>query len=181
LVNYPPKDSYPDLAERVMIGIERAKYNRIFIVEDDDYYPDTFFADLLKHNKFDFIGYGSTIYYHVGRRAYIYMNHPTHAGLFTTGLLKDALDLSVFHGNVFLDIRLWEYARKKNSFLLLPLKKDFPIGIKHGIGLCGGAGHRPDFKYSFPDENWEWLKSHVREESFNFYQKIWHTLNNKSL
>ena len=47
-----------------------------------------------------------------------------------------------------------------------------PIGIKHGIGLCGGSAHTVNFPFDIDDKKLYWLKQNVRKESFEFYKSM---------
>ena len=71
-----------------------------------------------------------------------------------------------------LDMRMWLFAQR--------LKVEFvnpgAIGIKHGIGLCGGLGHQFNANYIKDFGMW-YLKSKVREESFEFYKSYHKKLN----
>jgi hypothetical protein len=46
------------------------------------------------------------------------------------------------------------------------------IGIKHGVGLCGGGGHKNTMWYKNEDPGMKWLASHVDKKSLEFYKSI---------
>lgn len=168
LVNHHPRHPGPDLVERLQKGIDRARHNRIFFIENDDYYPDNYFEVMLRFNRFDFIGIRQTVYYHIFKHRYSILNHgfQQRSSLFCTAINKDRLDLKVLEGNNFVDLRIWEHA-VKGLFALTDLDIICPIGIKHGIGLCGGGGHRDNMLMD--DTDLSWLRNHTRKESFEFY------------
>ncbi len=170
-VNYKPVSKDIDLVDRIKSGIKQSRNDKIFIIENDDYYPDDYFEKMAF--DCDFIGVGSTWYYNIKTLGYKFLTHNNQdrSGLFCTGFKKSALNGFVFPNNIWLDLALWQFA--KNYKLL----KEFEVvGIKHNTGLCGGRGH-DDRIYKDHDTNMDWLKKRVRKESFEFY-KQWHT-NNK--
>ena len=73
-----------------------------------------------------------------------------------------------------LDMRLWLFAK---SFQCKFVDNVGAIGIKHGIGLCGGRGHQFNPNYVKDSGMWD-LKRQVREESFEFYKSYYEKLNN---
>jgi len=167
-VDYPPFDKQFDLIKRVKTGIERAKhwgFKKAFIVENDDWYPESYFQPF----DHDFIGYQDTIYYHIKNKSWEKTTHPKHSSLFTTAFKISALDGFKWPrpDTVFLDIELWKHAMNRDYKLM----KDNPcIGIKHGIGLCGGMGHRQNFP--FKDYEMKWLESKVDSDSLELYKRL---------
>lgn len=162
-----------DLVSRIATGVEYAEQHKCdwaFIIEDDWYdsqYLERFLPFL---DKTDFVGQSFTYYYHIINRTWMRQDHPGRSSLFTTGFRIAALnnfDFSKLNPeHKFLDIKLWEYARHKRKKFI----SAGAIGIKHGIGQCLGKGHSQVFKNR--DPNFEWLKSHIDEEAFEFYQRV---------
>ena len=167
-VCYEPVDNHFDLIDRIKKGVKQAKfegYKKTFIVENDDWYHPDYFRPFEE----DFVGYQDTIYYHIKSKTWEHTFHPKHSSLFTTAFKLEALDGFIWPrpDTVFLDIELWKHAMRKKWLL----KKGNPcIGIKHGIGLCGGMGHRQTFP--FKDFQMEWLASKVDEKSLNLYKQL---------
>lgn len=172
-VDHQKIDSRIDLVDRIATGIEYAEMDGCdwaFIIEDDwhdRYYIERFIPFL---DKADFVGQAFTYYYHIINRTWMRQDHPNRSSLFTTGFRLKALnnfDFSKLDAETkFLDIKLWEYAKyKRKKFISAGA-----IGIKHGIGQCLGKGHRQVFKNK--DPNFEWLKSQIDEEAFEFYKSI---------
>lgn len=169
-IDYPPIGTDFDLVARVRKGIELAKadgFDRCFIVEDDDYYPPDYF---LLTPSADFIGDDHTIYYHLGNRTWQEWSHPRRASLFTTGFNISTLEGFQWlpDNERFLDISLWNYATREKKTVFWRQSK--AVGIKHGIGLCGGRGHIQRNKYQ--DQDLAWLKAHVDTEAFTFYSTL---------
>jgi hypothetical protein len=174
IVNYPAKDGRPDLTERVKFGYEYARdkgYEWAIIVENDDYMAQDYLLRMWSHfDKSDFIGSEFTWYYNLRNRTWERTHHPNHSSLFCTSFRVEAMkDFKWNAANkVFLDLDLWQFARKKGfrrTFIELPA-----IGIKHGIGMTGGKGHRATFPNRDPDLRW--LRSKVDHKSFEFYSNI---------
>jgi hypothetical protein len=176
-INWSPISSQVDLVERVLDGACKAKaagFDLVFIIENDDYYKPDYFERFGDFNG-DIFGDDMTYYYHLKNRQYKSMPHPGRASLFTTGFRISALKDFQWGGDQFLDGRLWDYAKRNR------LKRVFvntgAIGIKHGIGKCGGKGHK--MKMINCDSHMSWLKGRVDPESYLFYselsRKLWET------
>jgi hypothetical protein len=174
IVDYAPKDGRPDLTERVKFGYEYAKekgYDWCHVIEDDDAYKEDYILRQWHHfDNSDFIGSEFTYYFNLKNRTWERTHHPNHSSLFCTAFRVEAMkDFKWTAANkVFLDIDLWQFARKKGfrrTFIELPA-----IGIKHGIGMTGGKGHKATFPNRDPDL--QWLKSKVDPVSFEFYSNL---------
>jgi hypothetical protein len=170
-INHEPESLKFDLVERVRAGVSKAIVHGVdlcFILENDDYVTPDYF-ERFGNMKEDFFGQSNSWYYNLRNRTFKNFNHPGRASLFTTGFRISALDRFTWPENTpFLDIKLWQYANtynKKCKFV-----ETGAIGIKTGIGLCGGKGHRMIFENTDPEL--KWLKSRVDKESFEFYTKL---------
>jgi hypothetical protein len=173
-INHKPQTEKVDLIHRVKTGINQAKadgFEYVFIFENDDYYPPYYFERYLAEwGNADFIGDDKTTYYNLRNQTYRTFEHKFRSSLFTTAFRISALnnfDWNSFDQHTpFLDIKLWEYARfRKRKFV-----QSDAIGVKHGVGLCGGKGH--GFKMPHFDEDISFLKSHVDNKAFEFYGKM---------
>lgn len=171
VVNYEPISKDFDLTQRVRRGFDTLKNNGcdvVFIMENDDFYSANYIETMIQGFKeagepFIF-GTNSTIYYHIKKREYKNLNHDGRASLMNTILRTDAPVIWPKDDEVYLDLYLWK---------TIPGKTFSPssivsLGIKHGVGLCGGNGHY-QMRYKEKDYNLEFLKSVVDEERFNFY------------
>ena len=68
----------------------------------------------------------------------------------------------------FLDLHI----HKNASVISIPFPKDkiYAIGVKHGIGLSGGGGHRSNFRfYDKPVGDWFY---NIVGEDFKFYKDM---------
>lgn len=171
-IDYPPKSETKDLVERVQVGIEMAKadaIDKVFIIESDDYYPADYFERI--DMRSDIVGDDRTIYYHIGNNGFSHERHPFHASLFTTGFRLSSFDKFNYNSvkGVWLDVELWRHARRRklnNRFF-----DSGCVGIKHGIGLTGGIGHRERIYKKF-DKDWKILASMVDADALDFYMEI---------
>lgn len=171
-INEPPKLGLKDITYRIRKGVERAitdGVEKCYIIENDDFYPADYFEQMAFDG--DFVGTTQSLYYHIFNQTYEHLVHPGRASLFNTGFTISALkgfkwpDDSV----AFLDMRIWRHA--KRSFKQCKfINNSIGVGIKHGIGMSGGSGHRMEFKRK--DINFEYLKSAVDNEAFDFYTSL---------
>jgi len=176
IINEKPKSAEVDIVPRVRQGIEMAKrdgFEFVFIIEDDDFYPDNYFSLYGDLSGLDFVGYSDTVYYNLKTGTYETLNHPGRSSLFCTGFRISALDRFNWPNDneKFLDVKLWDYCMRysKNDKLL---KGNPCLGIKaHGQGKVAGKGHVIPLKQRDNDDL-SFLKSRVDEESFQFYKQL---------
>lgn len=169
-----------DIVPRIRKGINEARkmgFEYCLIIENDDYYPDDYIERMSRY--FDrgagLIGIDHTTIYSLQQKSYRSSEHPGRASLFCTGFKISDLDNYTWPEDTLLyfDMHLWRHTcNKQFAFMQKP-----PIGIKHGVGYCPGNFHNgisngKPMKRFTDDSNMEWLKSHVRRESFEFYQKL---------
>lgn len=173
VINQHPETEECDLVPRVKKGIALAKSEGIewiVMIESDDYYPADYLDRIIPYMKdYDFIGDPLTIYYNLRNRTYAELPHPGRASLFTTSFRISALEGFNFPPNhsPFLDIPLWEFARKKRRCKFLD---SAAIGIKTGMGKTGGKGHRMNLRNSDPEL--KWIEANVDVDSFEFYKNL---------
>lgn len=170
-VNYPPLNDEVDLIDRIKHGVNQAKmlgYDWVIVMENDDFYPKDYLSRFLPFmDNADFIGDDRTIYYNIRNRTYSIFDHPHRASLFTTAFRISALNNFEWPTQgPNLDIMLWKYARHKRRKFI----KTGAIGIKHGIGKCGGIGHNRRLRNT--DMDLAFLQDHVDSEALIFYKAI---------
>lgn len=166
-----PKSEAIDIVPRIREGIEVLKakgYDFVFIVEDDDFLPENYFNSWGDLSELDFVGFRDTVYYNLKNRTYQTFDHPERSSLFCTGFRISALENFNWPNDnwPFLDVRLWSYAQQTDKRIKL-MKGNPTLGIKHGIGKCGGKGHFLLMKHS--DNDFSFLRSRVDSEAFDFY------------
>ena len=164
-----------DLIARLKIGLEHAKEMRMdfVLIIEDDYYPADYIERFVPYMHLDFVGQNYTTYYHLKNRTWKLFNgsdHKYRSSLFTTGFRLSALNHwnwnSLRPDTAFVDIKIWEYARRRTKAFI----DTGAIGMKHGVGHCAGKGHLMTFPNK--DADLSWLKSKVDESSFEFYKSI---------
>lgn len=171
-VNHKPNTSGFDLVDRVFRGASMARqdgFDWCFIIENDDYYPSNYFDRFTPYlDKYDFLGEEKSTYYNLQNLTFRTFEHKCRSSLFTTAFRISALNNFEWPGDdtVFLDINLWKYARHKRRKFI----DTGAVGIKHGLGLCGGKGHK--MRMPGYDRKLEWLESHTDEMSFRFYTNL---------
>lgn len=147
IVDYPPKDDKVDLTERFRIGYEAlsTKVDIIAIMEIDDFYPDIYlrsaenFWEQYAGPDTQLLGWDETIYYHLIPRKYRIEKTPGRSSLMST-IIKADQKINWPPGNtLFLDIHLWRHLKG------VTVSGWLAIGVKHGIGKCGGIGHKQSF------------------------------------
>lgn len=161
-----------DLVSRIYDGVEKAQvlgYDLCFVIENDDYYPANYFEKFAPYfDKYDFFGQEYSWYYNLRNLTYNKFDHQFRSSLFTTGFKISALNNFDWpdDSKPFLDIDLWKYARHKKRLFT----DTGAIGIKTGLGLCGGKGHQ--FVMRSKDPEMKWLQANVDSESFEFYKLL---------
>lgn len=177
-VDFEPEGTKPDLIERIHDGIQTAKERGIdfvFVVENDDMYPTDYLSKMGNPEGYDFIGCEHSYYYNLRNLTWQRFDHSHRSSLFNTGFRISAMDgfpwdRLIRQNDVFLDIEIWKWARKRNRRKIKFVESTGSIGIKHGIGLCGGKGHRMEMMNKDPEMNW--LKARVEADSFEFYRQL---------
>lgn len=175
VIDFPPLSSDKvDLYQRIAIGVARAKENgftHVSIIEDDDYYQRNYLEIVRKmlSGGASLVGFGKTTYYHIFKRTYQQMTHTERSSLFTTSFHVDEFVNFPVNPPGYFDIALWSSAKKRNRSINLMLD-EFALGIKHGIGLCGGNGHTMQMRNK--DINARYLSARIDKEAFDFYQSL---------
>lgn len=161
-----------DLVARLKIGYEMAKRDKmdfVLIIEDDAYQKD-YIQRFIPYMNFDFVGQDYTYYYQLKQRAWARFDHKYRSSLFTTGFKVSALNNwnwdDLRPDLAMVDIRLWEYAKRRTKAFI----DTGAIGIKSGLGLCGGRGHLLKMDNHDPEMNW--LNEKVSKDAFEFYQEL---------
>ena len=164
-----PTNIKPDLTYRVRIGIERAIENGadvILIMEDDDWYDPQYIEIMVdgwkRMGKPPIFGIGYTIYCYIFGGRFWNSQHKGRASLMSTLITKEAaLSFKYPHDTeVWLDMAMWKIAGGKT----IEPNKAYSIGIKHGIGMCGGVGHNKGFSRYTSDPNHNELRKHIKED-----------------
>lgn len=164
-----------DLAWRYQIGFTELfekGCDVVFCWEDDDWYADDFIETMVNQwfiaGKPEIFGIGQSFYYNIFSNKYAVFNHHGRASMMATLVTKAVLRLKWDLSDAYLDAFLWKSLRGKT---FLPAKP-IAIGIKHGIGLCGGGGHSQDWaRYNQDDKGFQKLDGYIGIDSV-FYKSV---------
>lgn len=171
LVNFKATSSAPDLTKRVRIGFERLKSMRcdcVLIMENDDYYSPNYIETMvygwINAGKPELFGTDYTYYYHIFKGAYRLLKHPNRASLMNTLISCEINPEWCEDSEVYLDLHLWKQYKGLTFSPIQPIA----IGIKHGIGKCGGNGHHTMQMTNKENE----ILHFISKESLEFYAKL---------
>lgn len=195
-IDHTPMTTQCDLQDRLRRGIAQAKSAGIewcFIIEDDDWYSPGYFdawaTDFRRmfggNSNLEFWGYQDTVYYHLPTQRFQHMNHRGRASLFCTAFKTSAMDTMNWgaSGDPFQDISIWSWVKRmKKPALMSGFGMSSPLpamGMKHGIGKCGGSGHsmitmeQGDVWYA-ERTHLTYLRRVVDAEAYEFYTQLIH-------
>lgn len=173
VVNYIPKNSDCDITERYRIGYNELinkGLDLIAFIENDDFYASHYLEFMsnqwILNGKPDILGLDRTIYYHIRTFEHFTMHHNTRSSAMNT-VIKPDLAIKWGHDNdPYADVWLWNLLKG----VIISPEKEICLGIKHGIGLCGGQNHTDKMeRYINKDHDKRFLKSIMDLESFEFY------------
>lgn len=176
IVDDKPISKEKDITWRYKIGCQRLiekGADLIFFWEDDDWYANTYLLKMWdawnENGKPAMLGIETSIYYHLKLKKWRLFNHPGRSSAFCTIVTKEILNFKwPKDSEPYTDIYLWKNLKGK----AIRLGTTEAIGIKHGLGLCGGNGHSFEGMYRNFDPSMKWLSSKIDEESFNFYRSL---------
>lgn len=124
----------------LLTAIPHIKHDKIMIIEDDDWYDQSYLAFMLwlMRDGSELVGQSNSLYYHIPSARYMYCNNTNHASLCQTGFTSRMLNLfeaccneCVRKNSAFVDIKLWQQPAKKQ------LDKKFP---RYCVGMKGLPG-----------------------------------------
>jgi hypothetical protein len=180
IVDFEPLDSACDITPRYRFGYEKLSkmgFDVILLMEDDDFYAknyiETMISEWIDAGKPDIFGTTYTIYYNIRVWGQFRMEHYQRSSAMST-LIKPSLEIKwPLNNDPYTDVALYNQLKYK----LFTPKEVICLGIKHGIGLCGGRSHVDGLqRYStnggLTDPDKSWIKSIVDEESFKFYKSL---------
>lgn len=155
-----------DIAYRYYVGfieLFRAGCDVVLAMENDDYYHPLYIETMIeawgKAGRPHLFGIEESIYYNIVSRRFEVFSHKGRASMMSTMVTKEAVERHRFNfADQYLDYRMWRSGRIRKKATFLP-KKFIAIGIKHGFGLVGGAGHNGDWtRYTHDDLNFKQLQ-----------------------
>jgi hypothetical protein len=178
-VDYAPESHAVDITQRYHRGYNQLRgknLDLIAFIEVDDCYRPNYLEFMLKEwervGKPDLFGTNKTFYYHIKLFKWFTMEHYQRSSMMNT-FLKPDLNFPWCSDNVaYTDMHLWDNCQQLSRKLISP-DPLLSLGIKHGIGECGGFAHRNkldlyDGPRSGKDPDREFLRS-IAGESFEFF------------
>ena len=172
-----------DITWRYRIGYDRLRnkcFDVIALIENDDWYSPNYLEYMVQQwidaGKPVLFGTDYTIYYHLKEQAYFTMNHDDRASAMNTLIRPDFYFNWCKDNDPYTDIHLWHHAGTTQK--IIHPDKHYSIGMKHGIGLCGGRNHIDKLdRFKNKDTNSSFLHKHIVEiandiDSFNFYSNF---------
>lgn len=147
-------DGPEPMREKVVQAIEKnlIEGDAVVFWEDDDFYKATWIEWCEKYlSKYEIVGQGLALYYHVGRRWWSCCGNTRHASLCQTAIqrsmLKPLAILIKAFDNQFFDTRLWRLERTRYLHLPTTEPERLVIGMK---GLSGTVGYSHEHKTVIP-------------------------------
>jgi len=144
-IAYPPRSEEPDLVPRVREGLTRAFQagaDLVLVMEDDDYYSPSYVRLLVEEweragRPSGLVSMDAARYHLVTRNWGHIREDKRRPALFVSGFsaLPSAWPEDA---DLFLDAHLSRIVPDLHQFVLPAWEA---IGIKHGVGLCGGNQH----------------------------------------
>lgn len=178
IVKDEPLNDDCDITWRYRIGYNRLRNKNIDIIaliENDDWYSPEYLHTMVyewkKSGKPDLFGTNYTIYYHIKMFKYFTMEHDDRSSAMST-LIRPDLDFKwCVDIDPFTDLHIW----KTLKGVLFTPKNHICLGIKHGIGKCGGSSHLSRLEryiHHGIDDSKKWfLRENMDSESFKFYSE----------
>lgn len=184
VMDYAPESDKCDITQRYRRGYEKLcgkGYDVISLWENDDFYHPQYLEIMLseweKRARPELFGTMYTIYYHLRLGAYFTMYHQDRASAMNTFIKPDLeINWPVDH-EPFTDMHLW-IVSKLHGVVIDP-GKVISLGMKHGIGMCGGRSH-VDKLYRYKDQDNGFLERTVDPDSYKFYKTFYDPTFNKS-
>src|ERR1044072_512554 len=189
--DFAPADEEKDITKRYRLGYEALRGKGLDIIacwEDDDWYSPQYLETIVKewelHGRPDLFGTIYTIYYSLRQPGYFTYIHSERSSMMSTLIRPDLTFDWCLDSQPYTDMHLWctlVQDFKKLSGILFRPQKHICIGIKHGIGMCGGGFHVDKLKNFTPqkkggdgveDLDMSILKGWIDPESFEFYKQL---------
>jgi glycosyltransferase involved in cell wall biosynthesis len=175
VIDEAPASEECDITYRYRKGYEsmsKLSVDLIAFIEDDDYYAPEYLETMGKKweevGKPDLLGVNYTYYYHLRLQKYFKWHHESRSSMMST-LIRPGLQLTWCRDtDPYTDIHLWSTIA--NRKIIVP-ERTLCIGMKHGIGKTGGIAHINKLE-RFVNDGAEWLKEHMDEESYSFYNQF---------
>jgi hypothetical protein len=159
------------LCANMRLALPHVEYDRVLIIEDDDYYPPSYIERMLQWmDGADLVGEVGATYYFVKTSQYRIFTEHIHASFCRSGFTRAVLPLVrqlAASDDWRLDLRLWE-AWTGTKYLYRSDRHDMSISMK---GMPGRVGvtHKPAASWILHDDsNLERLRAWIGED-YRYY------------
>lgn len=182
LVNDKPVNDKPDITTRYRLGYERLRgkgLDVIAFIENDDWYSPKYLETMTDNWKLngspDLFGTNHTIYFHLMLQRILTMDHDDRSSAMSTLIKPDMEFTWCADDEPYTDLHLWVTLKNEitNRYIYRP-DPVISIGMKHGIGKCGGRSHL-DRLNRYNRDGKELLKKTLDPVSYEFYNKFYDT------
>lgn len=180
LVNDRAINDSPDITRRYRLGYERLRNKGLDVIafmENDDWYAPIYLQDMVSNWKINgkpqLFGTNYTMYFHIKLQRHLTMHHDDRSSAMNTLIKPDMKFPWCPDNEPYTDMYLWLGLKNKiiNKYLYEP-KQLISIGMKHGIGKCGGRSHI-DKLHRYKHDGKELLKKTLDPISYQFYNKYY--------
>lgn len=165
----------------VACGLERAKHEYIFFIEDDDWHSRDYlintqalFEEEVNGGLADCVGEGAAPYYYLPERKWFIHPNTDHASLCQTAirseLVPDTIRLAHHCGVSHFDALIFRHIARRR---FVKPSTEWTVGIK-GLtpGTFIGAGHMPGWYPNQDGENYTLLRTWMGDEDAEFYLQL---------
>lgn len=174
-----PLDEAVDITKRYRIGYQSlSKHYGVDVIafmENDDWYAPNYLETMVRawiqQGRPDLFGTTYTIYYHLKLKKYFTFHNSQKSHMMNT-LIKPGLTFNwPPDHDPYTDQWLWMGPSNIQKKLVIKPAEIISIGMKHGVGLCGGRNHVNQLN-RFTEEDNGFLKNTVDPKSFDFYNSL---------
>lgn len=160
------------------IAVHFVRGDKIFIIEDDDYYGPKYLETYSRHlDDYDIVGEMGARYYNLPMMKFRRIGNGAHASLCQTAFRRAALQkfCDCIPGDPYIDARFWRSANGFSKYLINDTQDVIRLhcGMKGLLGRKGiGTGHDPNASYYIPDWNIDMLVKWVGEYNAKTYMDM---------
>ncbi len=186
-INELPNNGAVDITYRYrkgyeLIGASGEQIELIAFIENDDYYAPNYLHTMAAHwieeGKPQMIGNCYSWYYHIGLLQYTKLEHYTRSAAMNTLIVPNLNFKWCADSEPYTDMHLWSSKEIQSAIINTP--NIISIGLKHGVGKCGGGSHVDRLnKYKHNDYNMEWLFENIEPQFYSFYTQLHAKLHGK--
>lgn len=176
VIDFPATDERVDITKRYRVGYDEfrgAGLDVIAFMENDDWYAIDYLETMLKEwdkvGRPDLFGTNYVVYYHLKLRKYFTMRMEQRAMAMNTLIKPDLTFAWPMDNDPFTDQWLWQGAIQNRK--IFEPGHLIAVGMKHGVGKCGGYNHVSKLERYINDDN-GFLRNTLDDASYEFYNQV---------